>query len=195
MASIAFPSLAKHHTLSTSHTYNYVYQAPASSSHTSILFLHGFPSSCYDWRHQISYFTDKGYGVLAPDLLGYGGTSKPAATEKYKLKSMAAEIVELLDHEGLARVHIVAHDMGCNLLSRLADYFPDRLLSGTFVDVPYSKPGEHFDLDMVNMFTKTLLGYERFGYLEFFVEDGAGDILDQHVRLPSDLLRWLSGSG
>lgn len=181
MASIAFPELAKLHTLSTSHTYNYVYHT-ATASRTTILFLHGFPSSCYDWRHQIHHFIKLGYGVLAPDLLGYGGTSKPTAVEEYKLKSMAREIIELLDHEGLRRVHAVAHDTGCNLLSRLADYYPGRLLSCTFIAVPYSKPGEHFDLDMVNRFTKQLLGFEKCGYIEFFVENDAGSTLDQHVR-------------
>lgn len=69
-----------------------------------------------------------------------------------------------------------------NLLSRLADYYPDRLLSCTFLAVPYSKPAEHFDLDMVNRFTKQLLGFEKCGYIEFFVEDEAGSTLDQHVR-------------
>ncbi|GFF28643.1 hypothetical protein IFM58399_02041 [Aspergillus lentulus] len=180
MASIAFPELAKLHTLSTSHTYNYVYHT-ATASRTTILFLHGFPSSCYDWRHQIHHFIKLGYGVLAPDLLGYGGTSKPTAVEEYKLKSMAREIIELLDHEGLRRVHAVAHDTGCNLLSRLADYYPGRLLSCTFIAVPYSKPGEHFDLDMVNRFTKQLLGFEKCGYIEFFVENDAGSTLDQHA--------------
>ncbi|KAH1289901.1 hypothetical protein KXW98_008277 [Aspergillus fumigatus] len=179
MASIAFPEIAKLHTLSTSHTYNYVYHA-ATASQATILLLHGFPSSCYDWRHQIHHFINLGYGVLAPDLLGYGGTSKPTAVEEYKLKSMAREIIELLEHEGLRQIHAVAHDTGCNLLSRLADYYPDRLLSCTFIAVPYSKPGEHFDLDMVNRFTKQLLGFEKCGYIEFFVEDEAGSTLDQH---------------
>ncbi|GFF79514.1 isoform 2 of bifunctional epoxide hydrolase 2 [Aspergillus udagawae] len=180
MASIAFPEFAKLQTLSTSHTYDYVYHA-AAPSRATILFLHGFPSSCYDWRHQIHQFIELGYGVLAPDLLGYGGTSKPTGVEEYKLKSMAKEIIELLDHEGLTRVHAVAHDTGCNLLSRLADYYPNWLLSCTFIGAPYSKPGEHFDLGMVNRFTKQLLGFEKCGYIGFFIEDEAGSTLDQHA--------------
>lgn len=181
MASIAFPEYAKQLTLSTNHTYNYVDIPAASSSRPTILLLHGFPSSCYDWRHQIKFFSEQGYGVLAPDLLGYGGTSKPASAEEYKAKKMAAEIAEILDHECIRRVHAVSHDTGSILLSRLANYFPDRLLSCTFLAVPYSKPGEHFDLDAVNAMTKQLLGKERFGYLKLFVEDRAGKVLDQHV--------------
>ncbi|KAH1732622.1 hypothetical protein KXX25_005761 [Aspergillus fumigatus] len=137
-------------------------------------------STTQQLRHKQPSFSCTGYGVLAPDLLGYGGTSKPTAVEEYKLKSMAREIIELLEHEGLRQIHAVAHDTGCNLLSRLADYYPDRLLSCTFIAVPYSKPGEHFDLDMVNRFTKQLLGFEKCGYIEFLVEDEAGSTLDQH---------------
>lgn len=180
MASIAFPEYAKLLTLSTNHTYNYV-NIPATGSHPTILFLHGFPSSCYDWRHQINFFSELGYGVLAPDLLGYGGTTKPVSPEEYKAKKMAAEITEILDSESIQHVHAVSHDTGSILLSRLATYFPERLLSCTFLAVPYSKPGEHLDLDAVNAMTKQLLGKERFGYLKFFMEDRAGDALDQRV--------------
>lgn len=181
MASIAFPQLAKSHILSTSHTYSYAYHPPTNASLPTILFLHGFPSSCYDWRHQINFFSQEGYGVLVPDLLGYGNTAKPTTLEDYKTRRMAAEVIELLDHEGINKFHAVGHDTGCILLSRLPNYFPNRLLSCTFLDVPYSKPGGHFDLATVNALTKQFLGYERFGYLEFFTRADAGDIIDQHV--------------
>ncbi|RDW74577.1 alpha/beta fold hydrolase [Aspergillus mulundensis] len=201
MASIAFPELAKSHTVSTSHTYGYAYHVPTKSSLPTILFLHGFPSSCYDWRHQIQFFIQEGYGILAPDLLGYGDTSKPTALEAYKSKTMAAEIIELLDHEDIDKVHAVGHDTGCILLSRLANYFPARLLSCTFLDVPYSKPGENFDLSAVNALTKQFLGFERFGYLEFFTRDDAGGILDQHSEsfftlfYPADPSLWVEHVG
>jgi soluble epoxide hydrolase / lipid-phosphate phosphatase len=53
-------------------TYSYIHLAPAQGSlGPYILFLHGFPSSSYDWRYQIEYFTQKRYGIIVPDLLGY----------------------------------------------------------------------------------------------------------------------------
>lgn len=187
MAAIAFPQHAKALELSTGHTYSYVYIPTTNAVRPTILFLHGFPSSCYDWRHQISFFASLGYGVLAPDLLGYGGTSKPASAEEYKAKRMSAEIDQTLDHEGLQHVHAVAHDTGAILLSRLANYHPERLLSCTFLAVPYSKPAEHFDLDAVNAMTKQLLGKERFGYINFFTRDDAGSLLDEHVSCSDDM--------
>lgn len=180
MATVAFPLFAKTATLSTGHTYSYAF-IPAKGTQSTILFLHGFPSSCYDWRHQISFFSNLGYGVLAPDLLGYGETSRPTTTNAYKAKQMATEIRELLEHETIRLVHAVSHDTGSILLSRLANYYPEKLLSATFLAVPYSKPGERFDLAAVNAMTKQLLGKEKFGYIDFFIKDCAGEILDDHV--------------
>lgn len=182
MADIAFPANAKSLSLSSGHTYTYVYIS-AQTDKSTILFLHGFPSSSYDWRHQIAFFANEGYGVLAPDLLGYGGTSKPTSIDEYKTKKMVAEISEILDHEKLEYVHAVSHDIGSILLSRLANYLTQRLLSCTFLGVPYSRPGSHFDLDAVNAMTKNLHGKEKFGYLRFFIEDYAGKLLDEHVSL------------
>ncbi|KAL4990618.1 Alpha/Beta hydrolase protein [Aspergillus falconensis] len=201
MAHIAFPQLAKSHRLSTSNTYSYAHCPATNASLPTILFLHGFPSSSYDWRHQVQFFTQSGYGVLAPDLLGYGGTAKPSTMESYKAKSMAAEVVEILDHERIDKVHAVGHDTGCSLLSRLVNYYSDRLLSCTFLSVPYSRPGDYFDLAAVNSLTRQVLGYERFGYLEFFTRPGAGDILDQHpdsfftLFYPQDPELWVEHVG
>ena len=88
-----------------------MHYAPHGPEKLTVLFLHGFPSSAYDWRRQFAYFAALGYGVLAPDLLGYGGTDKPADVEAYTLKTQAREIVELLDCAGVGMVMSVGHDM------------------------------------------------------------------------------------
>ncbi|KAH8696405.1 putative epoxide hydrolase [Talaromyces proteolyticus] len=181
MAHIAFPQWAKTITTVSTNTYSYVYIAPKTTTYSTLLFLHGFPSSCYDWRHQIKYYSIHGYGILAPDLLGYGGTDKPDSLHHYRAKTMCDSLIEIMDHEHIDRVHAVGHDMGCGLLSRLANYFPHRLLSCTFLTVPYAKPGEKFDLQAVNAMTSQFFGFERFGYIEFFVREGSGKIIDEHI--------------
>jgi len=42
-----------------------------------ILCVHGFPELWYSWRHQLSYFSERGYKVAALDVRGYGRSSKP----------------------------------------------------------------------------------------------------------------------
>nr|POE76166.1 epoxide hydrolase a [Quercus suber] len=102
MASIAFPKLAKQATFADGTTYGYIVVSPGAGKPTFLL-LHGYPSSSYDWRHQISDLTAAGYGVIAPDLLGYGDTDKPEKFEQYSLKRMSFQMRELLDVENVQR--------------------------------------------------------------------------------------------
>ncbi len=181
MAQIAYPEHCKTFTTPSSSTnYDYVH-IPPSASKSTIVFLHGFPSSSYDWRHQISYFSSQGYGILAPDLLGYGGTDKPSSPNAYAGKKMATEVIEILDHENLDNVHAVSHDFGSHLLSKIINYFPNRLQSCTFIAVPYAPPGQRFDLDAIKALTEQALGFEKFGYMRFMNRDDASDVLDAHV--------------
>ncbi|MCJ1459637.1 hypothetical protein MMC28_010016 [Mycoblastus sanguinarius] len=123
-------------------TYSYIHIPPQFPKTQYILFLHGFPSTSRDWRHQISFFTAKGYGILAPDLLGFGETSKPSELEMYRGEGMASDIVEILVSEGVGVVVGVAHDWGCFLLSRLANYHPERFSAYAYIDHGYSAPGD-----------------------------------------------------
>jgi hypothetical protein len=109
MASVAFPSIAKKAQLSDGTTYGYVH-VPAKDSKPTLLFLHGCPSASYDWRVQIEHLPKLGYGLVVPDLLGYGDTDKPTEVEKYQLKYICPQVMELLDIEGLKTVIGVAHD-------------------------------------------------------------------------------------
>lgn len=49
--------------------------------------------------------------MVAPDLLGYGGTDKPANLDQYRFKLMSDEIVSLLACEGIKEVIGVGHDL------------------------------------------------------------------------------------
>ncbi len=109
MALTAFPNLSKTLRLADQTTYAYVH-VPRSSKSTFLL-LDGFPSSSYDWRHQIRSLTTAEYGVLAPDVLGYGDRDKPEELEAYRLKKMYGHLVEILGHEGVeGKILGVGHD-------------------------------------------------------------------------------------
>lgn len=94
---------------------------------------------------------------------------------------MASEIVEILDHEKIPVVHGVAHDWGSFLLGRLANYYPKKLASASFLNVAYRAPGGVLNLDVVNAMTKQALGYEMCGYWKFFETEGAGEIVNKNV--------------
>ena len=109
MASIAFPDISETLRLANGTTYNYVHVKPQGNKPYT-LFLHGFPSSSYDWRRQIPFLQKLGYGVIAPDLLGYGNTDKPSALESYRLKRMCEDLASILDHHQIKEVIAVGHD-------------------------------------------------------------------------------------
>lgn len=167
--------------------YSFTHVKPTSRDNT-LLFLHGFPSTLYDWIFQIRYFTTKGYGVVALDLLGYGETSAPDDVGNYRLKSMSDEVVQLLDSLQLQQVIGVGHDFGATLLSRLAAYHPQRWSTLVFLSVGPPSLGTPFDVDAINLMTKGILGFEMLGYIPFIAEDTAPAILEKHAESAMTLM-------
>ncbi|PLB55852.1 putative epoxide hydrolase [Aspergillus steynii IBT 23096] len=188
MASIAFPSLAKKAKLSDGTTYGWVTLAPSLPSKVTFLLLHGYPSSCYDWRHQIDGLRKAGYGVIAPDLLGYGDTDKPTDPSAYRTKAMCAHMVEILDMESLDRVIAVGHDWGVALVSRLATYHPSRFYGIVTVGVSYLEPGFVWDIDAIHELSKSVVGYETFGYWEWHNTEQAAVDNNEHPASVFNLL-------
>jgi pimeloyl-ACP methyl ester carboxylesterase len=175
---------------STGHKYAYIHYPPSHGSKPTLLFLHGFPSTSHDWRFQIPHFRSLGYGILAPDLLGYGGTDKPTDVRCYLGSEMSKEIIAILDHEGLGPqdakgsggVVAIAHDWGTYVLSQLASRYQDRFEKFVFMSVPYTIPGRRTDIEMVNKRTKEKFGYEMMGYWLFFTTPRAGRVIGENVR-------------
>ena len=110
MALSAFPQISKSIELDDGTRYAFCLVEPATPSQPTFLLLHGFPSSSYDWRYQIEALKSKGFGVLAPDLLGYGDTDAPAAVEPYSLKRMSDHLAEILIKQNIKKVIGVGHD-------------------------------------------------------------------------------------
>ncbi|NQY98742.1 MAG: alpha/beta fold hydrolase, partial [Henriciella sp.] len=48
-----------------------------SGSGPVILCVHGWPEHSWSWRHQVEYFSQRGYTVAAMDVRGYGDSAKP----------------------------------------------------------------------------------------------------------------------
>ena len=99
----------RQHKTSRGYTYNY-YFSPAASGKPYLFFSHGFPSCAYLWRKQIAFFEPLGYGLVVPDLLGYGGTDKPTELSGYYGSGLAKDIVDILDKESIAKVISISHD-------------------------------------------------------------------------------------
>jgi pimeloyl-ACP methyl ester carboxylesterase len=81
-----------------------------------LLFLHGFPSSSYDWRLLLDRSAE--HAALAPDFLGFGLSEKPR-DHAYTLHWQADMVEELVGRRDPRPVFIVAHDMGTSVATEL----------------------------------------------------------------------------
>jgi haloacetate dehalogenase len=122
-----------------------------------VYLLHGFPETWFGWRKQIPALAEK-YTVVAPDLRGYGLTDKPAAG--YDKRTMANDVLALMDHLGHQRIVLVGHDRGARVSTRFAKDHPERLNRMVVMDnVPTRIVSQTFDA------AKARAGYWFFTFL------------------------------
>jgi len=76
------------------------------------LLLHGFPESRRCWRHQLPVLADLGWRAAAPDLRGYGGSSRPAERSAYRIAELVADVAGLFDSLGARQRLLMGHDWG-----------------------------------------------------------------------------------
>ncbi len=76
------------------------------------LLLHGFPESKFSWRYQMPLLARLGYRVWAPNLRGYGKSSRPAAVVDYQIDHLVADAAGLIDAAGATNTLLMAHDWG-----------------------------------------------------------------------------------
>jgi pimeloyl-ACP methyl ester carboxylesterase len=76
------------------------------------LCLHGFPECAFSWRHQLPLLARLGFTAWAPNLRGYGRSSRPARLEDYAMPNLLADVAGLIDAAGKHSTVLVGHDWG-----------------------------------------------------------------------------------
>ncbi|MFH8992487.1 alpha/beta fold hydrolase [Streptomyces sp. NPDC017940] len=93
----------------------------------ALLLLHGFPTSSHMFRDLIPRLSHR-YRVLAPDHLGFGRSSAPAADAfPYTFAELAAVTAEFTEAVGLDRFALYVQDYGAPIGLRLALAHPERV--------------------------------------------------------------------
>jgi haloacetate dehalogenase len=97
-----------------------------------LVLLHGFPETSYMWRKVLGPLAER-FTVVAPDLRGYGDSDRPAGG--YDKRTMAADVVDLVEALALAPVVLVGHDRGARVAHRFALDHPTHLTHLVLLDI------------------------------------------------------------
>ena len=91
-----------------------------------ILCMHGQPSWSYLYRKMIPILTGAGYRVIAPDLIGFGRSDKPASIEDYSYAGHVDWMEQWLTGLDLQGLTLVCQDWGGLIGLRMVAAHPDR---------------------------------------------------------------------
>ena len=152
-----------------------------------VLLLHGWSQTWYEWRHVIDLLADD-HTVIAPDLRGFGHTSKPASG--YDAVTFGQDLQQLAEHLDLRDLTVVGHDWGAVFAYAMARACPDRVaalgvlemaLPGVGVMEPAMTPAAHgsylwhMGFQSVPDLPELLISGKERAYLQWFFEHFAYD--------------------
>lgn len=102
------------------------YVDEGDSGRDPVLLMHGEPTWCYLYRHMIPVFVQHGYRAIAPDLVGFGRSDKPADRRDYTYQRHVEWMTRWLLAIDLRNITLVCQDWGSLIGLRLAAEQSDR---------------------------------------------------------------------
>ncbi|BED89518.1 alpha/beta hydrolase [Pseudoalteromonas sp. MM1] len=102
----------------------YIYLKPTKESMPTVTLMHGKNFNADYWSPTARYLQSLGFGVLIPDQIGFGKSSKPT-NYQYSFAALAYHTHALMDSLNLQKSIVVGHSMGGMLASRFALMYPN----------------------------------------------------------------------
>lgn len=99
-----------------------------------LLLLHGWPEFWLTWEPVMQRLSNR-YQVIAPDLRGFGDSSKPDGP--WGAADHAGDMVAVMNALGLQTVGVVGHDVGGAIMQSMARVAPERFTGLFFFDFVY----------------------------------------------------------
>ncbi|MDH2634527.1 alpha/beta fold hydrolase [Acinetobacter nosocomialis] len=96
---------------------------PKKPNGQTVVVLHGKNFCGATWEETISFLTQNGYRVIAPDQIGFCTSSKPDHYQ-YSFQQLAENTHALLDKLGVKQPILLAHSTGGMLATRYALMYP-----------------------------------------------------------------------
>ena len=120
-----------------------------------LLLMHGAPQTHVSMRLLAADLV-KDYTVIAPDLRGYGESSKPPDGEShinYSKRAMALDQVEVMKSVGFDKFAVIGHDRGGRVGHRMALDHPDKVTKLCVLDiVPTHYLYTHVTIDFIQAY-------------------------------------------
>jgi len=153
----------------------------AGKGGSPVILLHGYAQNSHMWRPLMAELAKNHY-VIAPDLRGFGDTTK--ADTGYDKKTMAQDVHALVRSLGLEKAGIAGHDIGLMVAYAYAAQYPDDVIRIALLDAFIPGVGDTTNLFLLkdlwhfHFYGPTPLalvkGRERV-YFEHFWNDFAAD--------------------
>ena len=106
---------------------NIAYREAGDPKKPTIVLLHGFPASSYQYRKVISQLENE-FHLIAPDYPGFGNSDFPDAnTYKYTFDNIATTVNSFLEKKNINSYAIMIQDYGAPIGFRLATAHPERI--------------------------------------------------------------------
>jgi pimeloyl-ACP methyl ester carboxylesterase len=147
-----------------------------------LVLLHGWAQNWWAWRKLMPGLAER-FTVIVPDLRGVGARSVPAGG--FDKRTMAVDVLGLVEQLGLADVSIVGHDIGGMVAYAFAAQFPQRIRKLAIAAVVVPEP---------SWLAQTLLPtgeawnwWWAFHSVERFADKLIGDNLDYYFNAFFDL--------
>lgn len=162
----------------TNGVHTIAYLAAGNPDDQLIILCHGWPELGRSFARVLPRLAAAGYYAVAPDMRGYGGTSRYAEAEAYALRHNVGDIVSLAKALGASEsrpAYVLGHDHGGPIAWHTALHHPQLFCGVIGVCVPYLPPGNS-------------RGVDRTLYPEDLYPDGQWDYAVAHVETP-DIVR------
>lgn len=119
----------------TLHFRDYPSQVPGTENRPPVLCLHGLTRNGRDFEHLALHLSAAGWRVLTPDMRGRGNSDYATDSATYTVPTYVADVLALLEQEGIARFVSIGTSMGGIMTMMMATLAPERIAGVVLNDI------------------------------------------------------------
>ncbi|WP_020210879.1 alpha/beta fold hydrolase [Gilvimarinus chinensis] len=167
---------------------------PAAQGKKTVVLMHGKNFASDYWQKTAQYLHDRGYGVLMPDQVGFGKSSKPAHYQ-FSAEALVANTYALVQKLKINKPILMGHSMGGMLASRYALNYAAQVSELVLVNpvgledylkyVDYKDP-QFFYHNELNKTAADVIAYQQKNYYD-------GKWSDEYEALTTIHKGWING--